>query len=152
MLSAWRSGVIGVLFAAVAPLGSGCGGAGESCPPVQLLAPDGTPVDLSGTWSGNDGGLYYLKQIGSCVWWSGVSDFDGQYPGESWIMTFKGQVVPEGVISGDFVDVKSTNPGSGTLTIEIRAEERDGQQVINLYRTALTGSPIGVTFWERTAE
>ena len=134
--------------AAVVGCGSG-GGASEACTPITLLAPDGSPYDLSGTWDGNDGGIYYIEQVDSCVWWSGMSNFAGQYPGEDWIMTFKGHVVPEGVITGQFVDVKSTNPGSGTMTIEIRPEEKDGEQVLNLHRVALTGHSVGVSFWER---
>lgn len=133
----------------------GCGGGGgtsETCAPINLLAPDGSPYDLSGTWSGNDNGIYYIKQLDDCVWWSGMSDFPGHFPGEDWIMTFKGHVVPEGVITGQFVDVKSTNPGSGTMTIEIRQEVVDGQQVLNLHRTALTGSSVGVSSWQRAPE
>jgi len=124
---------------------------GAACPPVQRSGPDGEPVDLSGAWSGNDGGLYYIKQIGTCVWWSGLSNFEGQYPGQEWVMTFRGTMNDDGVISGDFVDVKSTNPGSGTLTIEARIDQVNGQGVIQLYRTAATGHPVGVTFWEPAA-
>ena len=126
-----------------------------SCPAVAVSGPDGQPLDLSGTWSGNDGGLYYIKQIDSCVWWSGLSNFvdQGQYPGQEWIMTFRGTINSEGVISGDFVDVKSTNPGSGTMTIEPRIDQVEGVgSVVNLYRTAATGHEIGVTFWRRTTE
>jgi hypothetical protein len=134
-------------------LGCGSGGGGsETCAPINLLAPDGSRYDLSGTWSGNDGGLYYLKQIDNCVWWSGMSNFAGHYPGEDWIMTFKGHVTDVGVITGQFVDVKSTNPGSGTMTIEIRPEDVGGQQVLSLHRTELTGHAIGVSFWQRVVE
>jgi hypothetical protein len=131
-----------------------CGSSGEACPPVELLAPGDppTPVDLSGDWDGNDSGLYHIKQVDSCVWWAGVSNFPGQYQGEDWIMTFKGHVTTEGVIEGQFVDVKSSNPGSGTLTIEVRPEVVNGEQVVNLYRTAITGHPIGVTSWQRAIE
>lgn len=128
--------------------------AGE-CPPVAVSGPDGQPLDLTGSWSGNDGGLYYIKQIDSCVWWSGLSNFvdQGQYPGQEWIMTFRGTINAEGVLVGDFVDVKSSNPGTGTMTIEARVDQVEGQgSVVNLYRTASTGHEIGVTFWRRTME
>jgi hypothetical protein len=134
-----------------------CGGAPQAsgdaaCPPVQRSGPDGQPVDLSGAWSGNDGGLYYIKQIGTCVWWSGLSDFEGQYPGQEWIMAFRGTMNDDGVIYGDFVDVKSSNPGNGTITIEARIDDVNGQGVIQLYRTAATGHEIGVTFWQPAPE
>lgn len=146
--------VLTALAATVAACGaSGPQASGDAgCPPVQRSGPDGLPVDLSGAWSGNDGGLYYIKQIGSCVWWSGLSNFDGQYPGEEWIMTFRGTMNEDGLINGDFVDVKSTNPGSGTMTIEPRIEQVDGASVIQLYRTASTGHEIGVTFWQPIAD
>lgn len=128
--------------------------AGEECPPVQVSGPDNQPLDLSGVWSGNDGGLYYIKQIGSCVWWSGMSNFtdQGQYPGEEWIMAFRGTIDADGRINGDFVDVKSSNPGNGTMTIEARIDQVNGKPVVQLYRTAATGHPVGVTFWQPTTE
>jgi hypothetical protein len=137
-----------------------CGGNGPAasgdtgCPPVQVSGPDGQPLDLSGAWTGNDDGLYYIKQIGTCVWWSGLSNFvdQGQYPGQEWIMTFRGTIDADGRINGDFVDVKSSNPGSGTLTVEARIDQVNGTSVVQLYRTAATGHPVGVTFWQRAAE
>lgn len=125
-----------------------------ACPPVQVSGPDGQPLDLSGSWSGNDGGLYYMKQIGNCLWWSGLSNFvdQGQYPGQEWVMAFRGTIDANGVINGDFVDVKSSNPGNGTMTIEPRIDSVDGVNVINMYRTGSTGHEIGVTFWRRTPE
>lgn len=130
-----------------APSGTG------ACAPIAVSGPDGQPLDLTGEWSGNDGGLYYIKQIDSCVWWSGLSNFvdQGQYPGQEWIMAFNGSINADGVINGDFVDVKSTNPGSGTMTIEARVDQVEGQgSVVNLYRTGSTGHEVGVTFWRRT--
>jgi hypothetical protein len=127
-----------------------CGGNVEACPAINLLAPDGTPYDISGTWRGNDTGLYYLKQVNSCVWWSGMSDFDGQYPGEAWIMTFRGHVTDTGRITGDFVDVKSTNPGSGTLTIDLRPDP--ATQVLGMFKVEQTGHPVGVSSWIRESE
>jgi hypothetical protein len=148
-----------LLPAAAVLLLAACSGGGPpsgdaACPPVQVSGPDGQPLDLSGAWSGNDGGLYYIKQIGTCIWWSGLSNFadQGQYPGEEWIMAFRGSIDADGRINGDFVDVKSTNPGSGTMTIEARIDQVNGQGVVQLYRTGATGHPIGVTFWQRATE
>lgn len=124
--------------------------AGAVCTPVEVAGPDGRQIDLSGTWSGNDGGRYYIKQIDSCVWWAGLSDFANQALGEEWIMTFRGTLNADGVVSGDFVDVKGTNPGSGTMAIRVAAEQRDGQVVVELHREQVTGHQIGVTFWQRS--
>ena len=27
---------------------------------------------LTGAWRGNDGGVYYIRQVGDCVWWFGT--------------------------------------------------------------------------------
>jgi hypothetical protein len=126
----------------------------QACPPVQVSGPDQQPLDLSGVWSGNDGGLYYIKQIGSCIWWSGQSNFteQGQYPGQEWVMVFRGTMDADGHINGDFVDVKSSNPGSGTMAIDARIDQVNGQGVVQLYRTGSTGHEIGVTFWQRATE
>jgi hypothetical protein len=125
--------------------------AGAGCAPVSLLGPDSRAIDLSGAWSGNDGGRYFIKQIDSCVWWSGLSAFPGQALGDEWIMAFRGTLDSSGRISGDFVDVKGTNPGAGTMTIRVESEVRDGQVVVELHRESATGHQIGVTFWQRYA-
>jgi hypothetical protein len=28
--------------------------------------------ELSGAWAGNDSGVYYIRQVGDCVWWFGT--------------------------------------------------------------------------------
>jgi hypothetical protein len=66
-------------------------------------------------------------------------------------MTFRGIMNEDGVVIGDFVDVKSSNPGSGTITLEARIDQVNGAGVIQLYRTASTGHEIGVTFWQPVA-
>jgi hypothetical protein len=124
-------------------------GAPVGCIPVAVEGPDGRPLDLSGAWDANDDGVYYIKQIDSCVWWSGLSEFEGQVPGHEWVMTFYGQLSEDGRIRGEFVDVKGTNPGAGTMTIRVENIERDGVARTELYREEATGHTIGVTFWQR---
>jgi hypothetical protein len=124
-------------------------GADIDCAPVELAGPDGRQVDISGAWDANDGGVYYIKQIDSCVWWSGLSNFEGQEPGQEWVMTFFGRLDADARMRGSFVDVKGTNPGSGTMTIRVQTEEREGVIVTELYREEATGHTIGVTFWQR---
>ena len=31
------------------------------------------PASLTGTWVANDGGTYFLRQIGDTLWWLGLS-------------------------------------------------------------------------------
>ncbi len=30
-------------------------------------------INLTGTWKANDGGTYYIRNIGNDVWWLGIS-------------------------------------------------------------------------------
>jgi hypothetical protein len=32
--------------------------------------------ELTGTWQGNDSGVYYIRQVGECVWWFGTELVD----------------------------------------------------------------------------
>ena len=81
----------------VALLIAGCGAALQSSPPDDgslsaLPSPssgDGVAVtdlsvigcasddpsdegELTGAWAGNDNGVYYIRQVGGCVWWFGT--------------------------------------------------------------------------------
>jgi hypothetical protein len=49
------------------------GSARISCTQTVRLVLNGRVVNLNGTWSGNDGGTYWLHQVGNCLWWSGSS-------------------------------------------------------------------------------
>jgi hypothetical protein len=44
--------------------------------------------DLTGTWVANDGGLYYIRQIGTAVWWAGFSTETFTFPGASMLRDF----------------------------------------------------------------
>ena len=32
--------------------------------------------ELTGAWAGNDNGVYYIRQVGDCVWWFGTEIVD----------------------------------------------------------------------------
>ena len=32
--------------------------------------------ELTGAWAGSDGGVYYIRHVGDCVWWFGT-ELDG---------------------------------------------------------------------------
>jgi hypothetical protein len=89
-----------VLLATVAM--AGCGGAAASPTPaasagatpssgeegstavtdlsaIGCATEDPTAVgELTGTWQGNDSGVYYIRQVGECVWWFGTEVRDIQ--------------------------------------------------------------------------
>ena len=43
----------------------------------RALSFDPANLDLTGAWLGDDGGIYYIRQIAKTVWWSGMSDQSG---------------------------------------------------------------------------
>ena len=54
----------------------GSPGATATAPDLSAIAcatDDPTDVgELTGAWSGNEGGVYYIRQVGDCVWWFGT--------------------------------------------------------------------------------
>lgn len=40
---------------------------------IACATDDPTDVgELTGAWAGNDGGVYYIRHVGDCVWWFGT--------------------------------------------------------------------------------
>ena len=95
-------------------------------------------ADLSGTWSCNDGGTYYLRQDGTRMYWYGE-----QAPEKpAWSNVFYGKVV-RGSVSGNWMDVpKGPKLGKGELTLKISNNEN------TLVATNRTGG-FGGTKWNR---
>jgi len=70
----------------------------------------GRPIDLTGTWTASDKQPYSLRQVGSCLWWS------GSVAGSN---VFFGRVSSSSVV-GQWADVRSRASGtSGTVTLAI---------------------------------
>lgn len=66
---------------------------------VCAIAPkpfDPSDIDLTGAWAGANGGILYLRQLGSVVWWNGMSEREGSplHLGREW------NNVGRGVIDG----------------------------------------------------
>jgi len=74
-------------------------------------------ANLTGRWSCNDGGTYYLHQIGRELHWYGESDYSGQ---PAWANVFSGSIL-DGRITGQWADVpKGRSSGAGRLVLEIK--------------------------------
>jgi hypothetical protein len=74
-------------------------------------------ANLTGRWSCNDGGTYYLRQIGKALYWYGEADFGGQ---PAWANVFSGSI-RDGRITGQWSDVpKGRSSGAGNLALEIK--------------------------------
>ena len=97
-------------------------------------------VDLTGRWSCNDGGTYYLRQAGSRIHWYGEAT-DAQ---PAWSNVFSGRI-HDGRIKGNWTDVpKGRTAGSGTLVLAI---ENDG----NVLRVLNKTGGFGGSRWTRRA-
>jgi hypothetical protein len=91
------------------------------CQPAPR-AYDPSNLDLTGAWAGDDGGIYYLRQLGSVVWWNGMSGRDASPLdlGREW------NNVGRGVISGLQIDVewsdvpRSESLGDGNMILNIQ--------------------------------
>lgn len=96
-------------------------------------------VDLNGTWKNNDGGYYYIRQIGNTIWWSGMS---GNGAGTTWSNVFKGTLNGD-VISGDWSDVpRGSILSFGQISLKIFYTNSG----IQLRRTYATGG-FGGSLW-----
>ncbi|MDZ8263456.1 hypothetical protein [Nostoc sp. ChiQUE01b] len=91
--------------------------------------------NLSGVWQSNDGGTYYVTQVGNQVWWYGQSA-DG---GVGYTNVFRGILVGDRA-TGEWVDVpKGGNRNVGVVSIEIFSN----------YRFVQKGSNFGPVEWNR---
>lgn len=109
-------------------------GAG-ACEPVVVAnpgtartspAPAVVLPDLTGTYSGNDGGLYYMQQSGNRLWWAGLSINPKKAMETQWhrgldfTHVFSGTIFCDGHIEGLWADVpRGAALGSGTLNLVI---------------------------------
>ncbi len=95
-------------------------------------------LSLTGQWKCDDGGIYYIRQVGEQVWWYGQSDNDGA----SWSNVFRGRIQGNRVM-GQWADVpKGNNRGAGEMLIQITSIDR--------FRAIdKTGSSFGGSEWTR---
>ena len=78
-------------------------------------------INLTGIWKANDGGTYYIRNIGNDVWWLGVSNNDD---GKTFSNVLKGQIhVNNKTITADWSDIpRGTNGYYGKLTLSIDSD------------------------------
>jgi hypothetical protein len=106
---------------------------------------DPNNLDLTGAWAGDDGGIYYLRQLGSVLWWNGMSGRDDSPLdlGRDW------NNVGRGVISGLQIDVewsdvpRSESLGNGNLILNIQDDGTGNIQIV----TVSEGGGFGNRVW-----
>ncbi|HBH86371.1 MAG TPA: hypothetical protein DDY17_02060 [Syntrophaceae bacterium] len=82
---------------------------------LGIAAADAWAQNLTGTWSCNDGGTYYLHQRGNELWWLGES----RDKGATWTNVFQGQIAGT-QIKGNWADVPQGRiMGSGQMVLQI---------------------------------
>jgi hypothetical protein len=106
--------------------------------PSRTVAWDGkSAINLTGTWAGDDLGVYYLRQLGDQVWWLGMSgiglplevrgaDFTNVYLGTLSGDTITGTYadVPQGKILDNGPVVLKLTPTSGGGISLVRTDPR----------------------------
>ena len=104
--------------------------------------------DLTGAWSGDDGGVYYIRQVGDCVWWFGTELRDVE-PGVTGQPGFAN--VATGRVDGtkivvEWADVPMGNIlNGGGLTL---VYDQDGDRLEITERRG-DGQPFGATSFVR---
>ena len=102
--------------------------------------------DVSGVWVGDDGAIYYIRQLADdSVTWAGFHD-SGFHLGTEFTNVFQGHIAAgAATISGDWIDVpRGESANVGTLTLDVvLAPDGEPQE---LMRTSETGG-FGATTW-----
>ena len=118
-----------VQSASVGSVPSASPGADASATATNDLAAIGCATDnpedvgaLTGAWSGDDGGVYYIRQVGDCVWWFGteVADIDPGKTGQRGFSNVAAGRLDGTEIELEWADLPLGNIlGGGGLTITI---------------------------------
>lgn len=112
---------------------------GPSATGLSTTGPSAT-ADLTGVWDCDDGGTYYIRQLGSTIWWYGEPSNNP----DQWSNVAKG-TISGNTINLDWADVpKGTIMNSGILVLNIESNNR-------LTATQKTGGFEGSTWARQTA-
>jgi hypothetical protein len=108
----------------------------------RLLAWDGSSaIDLTGTWNGDDSGVYYVRQLGDQVWWLGMSGLGGPavHRGNAWTNVYRGTLKGD-TVTGTYADV----PGGaiqdkGPVVMKLTRTSDGGISLVNVNPVLDTG-------------
>lgn len=112
--------------------------------PTSVITPC-DPKNLTGKWRGNDGGTYFIRQIGDVIWWFGARTLQ---EGTTFSNVFHGTMAPRDPsgsiydISGLWNDVPLGNTrGVGELALRT---DISGQK---LTKVGASGDGFSATEW-----
>jgi len=146
-----RTAASTLVFPALALAVAGCG---ESAPSPSTLSPIPSPTEtaadlsaiacaiedpdgsgeLTGAWQGDDSGVYYIRQVGDCVWWfaTELETFDGSL-GQSGFAN-----VATGRVNGAGIEVEWADLPMGDVLngggLSLVYDEQKGQLLITKQR------------------
>ena len=122
---------------------------GATCVPTPAKFDPAAEIDLTGAWAGDDGGIYYVRQLGTVIWWNGMSsrnDPPGAL-GRDWNNVGRGEIKDDLTIAAEWADVpRGGADGYGTVNFKIGADPAGDLQVV---KTSETGTGRGDTIWSR---
>jgi hypothetical protein len=77
-----------------------------SCGSRTVTWDGSSAIDLTGTWNGDDEGVYYLRQLGDQVWWLGMSGLGEPLVsrGSDWTNVYLGTLSGD-TVTGTYADV-----------------------------------------------
>jgi hypothetical protein len=107
---------------------------------------DATKLDLTGAWAGDDAGIYYLRQVGSVLWWNGMSGRAGtpERLGREWNNVARGEI--KGVsVAVEWADMpRGQIQDGGTMTLKI---EDDGTGNVRIVKVSEQTGDFGNNVW-----
>ena len=107
---------------------------------------DPKKVDLNGVWSGDDGGVYYVRQVDSVIWWNGMSGRERTPSdlGRGWNNVGRGEINALKV-EMEWADVPRGDPyGIGTLSLSVID---DGTGNVQIRKDSETGTGFENVVW-----
>lgn len=106
-------------------------------------------LNLTGTWKADDGGTYYIRNVGNDVWWLGIS---GNDDGRTFSNVLKGYINQNNkTITAAWADIpRGTNGYYGTLTLSIDSDTMLHKvNEINYYKNGSLSCCFGASRWQR---
>ncbi|MFL5641606.1 MAG: hypothetical protein ACJ771_04625 [Chloroflexota bacterium] len=120
---------------------------GAVCEPQAIRFDPTETIDLTGAWAGDDGGVYYVRELGTVIWWNGMSSRDAAPTalGRNWNNVGRGEIQKDLSIQADWVDVpRGGIAGSGTVVFQIGPDAAGNLQIT---KTSETGTGRGDALW-----
>ena len=105
---------------------------------------DAENIQLSGPWLGDDGGIYYLRQLENVVWWNGMSGHNRSPNefGRDWNNVGRGEI-RDLIIFAESADVpRGEILGGGTLELTIGPDASGNLQLTTTHQEGDFGNRI----------